>query len=169
MRLAGRKVGASTVNALNVQGAEAASQSCGSAAAHPALTAEHDVDNELWSLLDIASDEELVEVYDILFGALITLCMVMQRVACMHVGARHHGGAAAVSPTACACMHGNLRFLTWIHVRSQADAGPALFRRQPTEPADKVVGGRCGACRHRAGRAAPRSCTASESRFASSP
>ncbi len=30
---------------------------------------EHDVDGELWLLLDIASDDELVEVYDILFGA----------------------------------------------------------------------------------------------------
>ena len=37
---------------------------------------EFDVDRDLWSLLDIASNEELVEVYDILFGVHLTCARV---------------------------------------------------------------------------------------------
>ena len=34
---------------------------------------EHDVDGELWSLLDLASDEELEDVHNILYGAFLAL------------------------------------------------------------------------------------------------
>ena len=33
---------------------------------------EHDVDGELWSLLDLASDEELEDVHNILYGECLT-------------------------------------------------------------------------------------------------
>ena len=65
---------------------------------------EHDVDGELWLLLDIASDDELVEVYDILFGASMLHAPCMQTIQQPLMSATHrphHAGAVLGSTPIC--------------------------------------------------------------------